>query len=537
MVKIVEHIPMPEAGPNPRILYIGQNADEICDLVSPHVGAITIDYVAGVNAALALVTRSPRNIIIVDQRDEALATKLVLPLILSLEHPVKLIVIANLASVGAYLRVPGVARVISAPVRETQLIRVLGLDPSKRRHDKIKLEAEKAKEVAVVEGKPEPDLHAKPVPPRRSPLGVAISNFGMKIVSTAYKRLAFTLLGSLFVAFTFYGALIGFYLVSNSWAMPQHLSRGRPVVDKLARDITDLQVASNVNNQRLTEAMQKAETAEHSREDAQILVSFATDTIAKEINTRERKIAVIDRTIRRTNGVHATFQQQISKGGMERDLARLYSRRLIDKRTFESGTMGLLETGQRMAGMQTDLDRLQDEKSQLEQSVSMLQSLKTQMAQSGPVASVTAATADLLLLTKQSIDARAAYDAARGEVDLADRVMKDLLSTKGAIDRQMAEAQNSAIGRATIAPVDVLFVPYANAAKFAEGTPLYTCRFTMLFCWKAGEVGETIPGEVHVVHPFFGKPIRGTFVEAKLSDKGAVNREIIHAGRPPLFFF
>jgi hypothetical protein len=59
----------------------------------------------------------------------------------------------------------------------------------------------------------------------------------------------------------------------------------------------------------------------------------------------------------------------------------------------------------------------------------------------------------------------------------------------------------------------------------------------MLFCWKAGEVGETIPGEVHVVHPFFGKPIRGTFVEAKLSDKGAVNREIIHAGRPPLFFF
>ena len=61
-------------------------------------------------------------------------------------------------------------------------------------------------------------------------------------------------------------------------------------------------------------------------------------------------------------------------------------------------------------------------------------------------------------------------------------VMKDLLSTKGAIERQLAEAQNSAIGRATIAPVDVLFVPYTNAAKFAEGTPLYTCRFTMLIC-------------------------------------------------------
>ena len=537
MVKIVSHSPVPALKANPRILYIGQNADEICDLVSPHVGTIDIDYVTGVNEALAKASASPRDIIIVDQRDEALATKLVLPLISSQGHPVKLVVIAKLASVGAYLRVPGVARVISAPVREQQLIRVLGLDPARRRHDKIKLEGEKVKEQALAEGKPVPDPDAKPPAPKRTPLGLAISNFGMKIVSTAYKRLAFTLLGSLFIAFTFYGALIGFYLISTSWAMPQHLSRGRPVVDKLARDITDLQVAGNVNNQRLTEAMQKAETAQHAMQDAQILVKFATDTISKEIKTRQSRIDVIDRNIARTGGVHSTFQRQINKGGMEQDLAKLYSKHLIDKQTFQSGTMGLLETGQRMAGMQTDIDKLADEKKQLEQSLAMLQSLKAQMAQAGSVGNVTAATADLLLLTKQSLDARAAYDAARGEVDLADHILKDLLSTKSAIDKQLVEAQQSAIGRATVAPVDVLFVPYTNAAKFAEGTPLYTCRFTMLLCWKAGEVGESIPGEVHVVHPFFGKPIRGTFVEAKLSEKAAVNREIIHAGRPPFFFF
>jgi hypothetical protein len=537
VVMIVNHTPAIGAKPATRILYIGQNADEICDLVSPHVGTIDIAYAGSVTDAMAMASKPPRDIVIVDQRDESLATKLVLPLITALDGSTKLVVIAKLSSVGAYLRVPGVARVISAPVREAQLVRVLGLDPSKRRHDKIMLEHEVAKEQAVTLGLPAPDPHAKPPPPKRSPLGIAISNFGMKLVSTAYKRLAFVLLGTLFIAFTFYGGLIGFYLTSNGWSMPQHLSRGRPVVDKLARDITDLQVAGNVNNQRLTEAMQKAETAQHSMQDAQILVNYATDTVGKEIKTRQRRLSVIERNINRTAGVHSTFQRQISNGGMEHDLARLYSRRLIDKQTFQSGTMGLLETGQRMAGMQTDIDKLQDEKAQLEQSVQMLQSLKTQLGHVGPIGSVTAATADLLLLTKQSIDARAALDAARGEMDLADRILKDLLSTKKAIESQLVEAQRSAIGRATIAPVDVLFVPYTNQARYAEGTPLYTCRLTFVLCWKAGTIGEAIPGEVHVVHPFFGKPIRGTFVEAKLSDPAAVNREIIHAGRPPLYFF
>jgi len=54
MVKIVPrtHAP-PQTYGNPKILYLGQNADEICDLVSPHIGTIDISYAQEVSAALA----------------------------------------------------------------------------------------------------------------------------------------------------------------------------------------------------------------------------------------------------------------------------------------------------------------------------------------------------------------------------------------------------------------------------------------------------------------------------------------------------
>ncbi len=51
-----------------------------------------------------------------------------------------------------------------------------------------------------------------------------------------------------------------------------------------------------------------------------------------------------------------------------------------------------------------------------------------------------------------------------------------------------------------------------------------------------GTVEISLPGESNAVHPFFGKPIRGYFVEAILDDKNAGSQEIIHAERPPFFF-
>ncbi len=525
MVKIAPRTAAPpQAITNPKILYLGQNADEICDLVSPHIGTIDISYAQEVSAALALARTKQLDIVIVDQRDESLANKLILPLFADLGYSVKLVVVTTLSDVGSYLRVPGVARVIAAPVRAQQLARVLGLDASKLRHDKIKIaeETEKLAEVPAA---------------LNVPVLIRLSNLGMQLVSTAYKRMAFILLGVLFVSFTFYGVMIGFFLTSSGWAAPLTLATGRPTVDKVARDISDLKVALNLNSQRLTDAALKADAAQRARDNAKILVNFASDTIAREIVDRKRQINVINRTLKRTHRVNSSFDQQLAKGGMEQDLEKLYSKHLIEKRVFQSGTMGLLETGQRMAGIQTQLDQLDNEKETLRQSITMLHSLREQLSQSGPMASVTASTSDLLLLTKQSVDARAAFDGANGDYLAALSNTHDLENSRVTIEKQIAKMQASALGRASDTPINVLFVPYANQAQFSKGSDLYSCRFTMVFCWKTGTVGDRVPGEVEGIHPFFGKQIRGFFVEARLTDPIGATKEIIHANRPPLYFF
>jgi hypothetical protein len=524
MPKIVPRLPpIPKAVVNPKILYLGQNADEVCDLVSPHIGAMSIDYTNNVNDALVLARAQKLDLIIVDQRDENLASKLILPLFSALGYPFKLIVITTLSDVGSYLRVPGVARVLTAPLRASQLSKALGLDSTKIRHDKIKL-AEEAKKDEV-----------QPVAPKKSLLTL-ISNFGMQIVSTAYKRLAFILLGVLFVSFTFYGFMIGFFLTSSGWAAPQTLTQGNPLVDRVQKDVGDLKLALNLNIQRISEAEQQMADAKRAQNDAHILVNFATDTVSKEIISRTRQIGVLNANIKRTEKIKRTFQKQMNKSGLGKDLADLYGKHLIDRKTYTSNTLGLLETGQRMAGLDTELDIMSSDKAQLQTQVFMLHSLKSQLQQEGPISDVTAASSDLLLLTKQSLDARAVYDTAKIQYDVSQKTRDTLLNSKAVLQNQIANFENSTLGRAFANRVDVLFVPYTNASQFQPGMDLYTCKFTFVYCWKAGTIGQVLPGEINSVHPFFGKPIRGFLVEAKLNDTLAATREIIHAQRPPLFF-
>ena len=524
MVKIIPKLEPPtQVALHPKILYFGQNADEICDLVSPHIGMMAIDYMEHVGDALALVRSQKLDIIVVDQRGDNPSNQLILPLLRSIDYNFKLVVISALSQVGTYLRMPGVGGVLTAPLRARQLSNALGLDSQKIRHDKIKLAEEAEKHVEI----------AKPVA-RRSPL-VFLSNIGMQLVSTAYKRLAFVLLGILFLSFTFYGTMIGFFLTSSTWAAPQTLTRGHVLVDRVEKDIGDLKVALNLNEQRLVEVTQKADEAKNAAAGSEILVNFAEDTVSKEIVSRQRQIKTIASSIARTDKIRKVFAKQLNSSGLSKDLANLFGKHLIDRKAYTSNTLSLLETGQRLAGIESELEILEGDRALLATQLRMLHSLKAQLQQTGPMEDITAASADLLLLTKQALDARAALETARSDFEVSQKTRQTLLNTEKLINAQISNMETSTLGRAIATRVDVLFVPYGNEARFKTGTALYSCSFTFIICSKVGSVGQILPGEIASVHPFFGKPIRGFFVEANLTDTTAATREIIHAGHPPLY--
>jgi hypothetical protein len=523
----IQHRTPPQGLPAParRVLYVGPAADEVCMIVTRHVGEIDIRYESDVRAALDIARESRLDTVIVDQRDERLATKLIVPLFAGIGYPLRLVVVSGLNDVSQYLNVPGVARVLTAPIREGQLLRVLGLPPRSRPSPR---------------GQPARQPHA---PTGTAPGHVAVPgilqrffNPLMGLVSNLYKRAAFMLLLALFCAFSFYAVLIGYFLLSSSWGAPMTLGRGHELVSKVERELTELRVALGKIDQELTETDVLKVKAARDIHDAEVLIKYALGTVEKEIKARQRKRKSLSGNIARMKKVGSVLAAQIENGGMSDDLAKLYRKRLIDKKTYNAATLGLVEASQRLASIEGEIDLMQSELDNLGANDDMLLTLKDGLEKGGPIGSIASASSDLLLLAKQSVDAKSAFDLAKSSLEGGGQKERQLKSSAAVVKLQIAALETSALARAIDGRVDVVFVPYTNLSRFQPGSPLYSCAFTLFWCEQAGFVGDSQPGEFTAVHPFFGKPIRGVFVEAKLTKPISATREIIHGTRAPFFF-
>lgn len=514
-------VQQPRAKTVPRVLYIGPAADEVCNIITNHIGRVDIAYETEVQAAFAQLRRREFDVVMVDQRDANLATRLILPVLQSIGYPVKPVVISPLSDVSHYLAIPGVARVLSAPVKEVQFLRILGLERRAVRDEPVALKAPEAKVEKPVQSKTIVQL---------------LSDRFMNLVSTLYKRAAFVLLFSLFIAFAFYGVLIAFFLLSSGWGAPLTLTRGHEMVNRVEREITEVKVALNQTEQRLSDAALARVTAEQELQDAEGLVSYAQGTVKKELQSRSRQVKVLKQSIKRLIKVQGQLAAQVNGNGASADLERLFKKRLIDRTAYSAGAMNVIEASQRLVAVEIEIDQARGHIEEFEASREMLLSLQQALEKGESVLGITATATDLLLLAKQSSDALSARALAQSKLKSTDDNTAVLEKTIGVLQTQLTALDTSALARALYKRIDVVFVPYGNEQRFVEGNNLYTCSFTILWCTKAGTVGQMLPGEISSVHPFFGKPIRGSFVELKLSNPDAAMREIIHGTRKPLFF-
>ncbi len=503
----------------PRVLYIGPAADEICNIITNHIGRVEIAYEQEVQAAFAQLRRREFDVVMVDQRDENLATRLILPVLQSLGYPVKPVVISPLNDISHYLAIPGVARVLAAPVKEAQFLRILGLERRAVPNENIQAPEPKLKKIA-----------------RPKSIVEKLSDRFMNLVSTLYKRAAFVLLFTLFIAFAFYGVLIAFFLISAGWGAPLTLTRGHEMVSRVEREITEVKVALNQTEQRLSDASLGRITAEQELQDAEGLVGYAKGTVKKELQSRARQVKVLSQSIKRLKKVRGQLAAQVNGQGASADLEQLYKKRLINRSSYSAGALNLVEAGQRLAAVEIEIDQAESQIEEFGSSAEMLKSLREALDKGKSVTGVTATSSDLMLLMKQSSDALSARSLAQSKLESTADNSAVLAKSIDVLQTQLSALETSALARALYKRIDVVFVPYGNESRFQEGQDLYTCAFTIMWCSKAGSVGQALPGEISSVHPFFGKPIRGSFVELKLSNPDAAMREIIHGTRKPLFF-
>lgn len=103
--------------------------------------------------------------------------------------------------------------------------------------------------------------------------------------------------------------------------------------------------------------------------------------------------------------------------------------------------------------------------------------------------------------------------------------------------------QDAVVGRLAQSPylkaienkVTLAFVPNPNLRNVKLGTPLYGCRWGLVWCRKVGTVKAVLDGEVQDIHPHDETIQRGIMLEIDVSEWGA-SETVLFAGSKPLWF-
>ncbi len=359
----------------------------------------------------------------------------------------------------------------------------------------------------------------------------------LPVASYAYKKLAIVILGSLFALFLCYGTIILFFLTSSSWSMPIELSSGHAMVVRAEKDLGEMQVRQNQVSQSLEAAQSALNIAGRDKRDAKLRLEISKRTIDVELQSQSKLLRETREHILRLKRIIADFRNVNGTGTFARNLEKAYSERTITKKSLEAGTLAILESLHRMAIVSNDLAVKQIEEDRIDTRVEFLNSLRTQIDQP-EIRTLSAGGADLVYLAREVI-------GDHNMISQADKIIANKTAEaahlQNSLDRRHRQHQFTAVNTG--------WPGHHHTSHRGHSCHMKTPATTMTQCTalplhhyesrsvrKVGMTGEAIPGETNAVHPLFGKQLRGVFVEAILDNNNDAKEELLHAGRPPLFF-
>ncbi len=556
-----------------RVLFVGEKLANVSSLFRRKDEAVKHEHVDTIQLAVEYMAEQVKtqkyDCVVVDARDVENASPLNVVALTTLDAANTLAVISNAEQVEMFEGLLGVNCVLQHPVDPKQLISII---VESQLISDIENAIEDVVEHPVVEPiKEKPVIEAKEVAPENTSekpsesaldepraqviesekplvaegfetsvskiqkLDQGIWRHFVPLASFVYKKLAIIVLSALFLTFIAYGAMIVFFMGSSSWSMPFELSRGHKLVEKIERDLSSMNLRRNDIRQKLTIATVEKESALLDTRDGELQLVLNRRTIESEIVLQNEEQKTIDLQISRFKQVISDFEKLNGKNKFATNLKDAYKKRLITRKSLNSGTLALLETIHRIAALENDISLKKLEQRRVEGRLVFLNSLLREVDQPN-ILVISSPSSELAYLAREAIQAKNMIAKSKLEVEAAEKRLARLNNSLELISTNIASLEATPMARAIKTPVTVLFVPYANAENVYEGQPLYRCAVTIVWCSKVGEVGAKVDGETAGVHPLYGKPLRGTFVEAKFSNPKFAKEDLIHAGRPPLGF-
>ncbi len=474
--------------------------------------------------------------VMVDQRRHDRGSELHVARLAETKKVPHLIIMTDPEFADLYHGMPGIEEVLVSPVAPQQIVQ--SIIAASEKNDKPRLEQPEGGCDVAPETKPPEE---KPDNAFRTTVEIARNIDGrlwqkfVPLVSFLYKKMAILVLSALFLTFLFYGIMIVFFMSSSSWSLPFELSRGHELVLRAEREVGKMKVRQNQVRQALENARADLANASRSRRDAELVLSITGKTVDLEI-ARQKTLARETRAyIQRLKDVYSSFDKRNKKGGFGRDLNAAYKKRTITKKALDAGTLTLLEILHRMAVISNELAMKEIEGDRIANRLMFLQSLKAEMNKP-EIRTIMSSGSDFVHLAREIIDAKATIARANEVLQTSSAEVRHLDNSLKVVTNNINSLLHTPAGRAIDHPITVLFVPYSNRDNYQKGSPIYGCLTAIVGCKKVGEVGDAVQGETSAVHPLFGKPLRGIFVEANIPNSKNIEEELLHVGRPPLFF-
>lgn len=485
--------------------------------------------------------------VLIDNRADG-SMALTIPRLAALQNVGRLTVLAGPKSRDTIAAVPGVAQVITAPYNPVEIATSLGIeirDNRNQSNDENNLGRRESDEATQeIHGEVDKEAGADTTQTEdMRPVFVrfvsALAHFipGLTpVLSMIYKNTALTALAALFVAFITYGMMIVFFLTASGWSTPLQLQVGHELVIKAERERGELTVKRNLINQQIRDLEAKRQRGLIALERAGVLSQIVGSTIDQEIINQADGSYSVEDEVAALKEVLSSYGDVKTRNAERTRLRTAYNRRVITRDYYQRSMFELSRIEETIINLKARIAVKEEEIRYGSQSEDFLNRLKAQLDTTNEAPLIINGKTQFVPLANQVIEVKQIRSAAEADLAEYEGGISTLRESQSVLNASIRKIEQTPMIRALEKPITVLFVPYDNQAAYQKGESLYACGFAVFWCGHVGSVGDPIGGEITTTHPFFGKPIRGQFVEANLTDPSAAQEEIIHVGRPLLFF-
>jgi hypothetical protein len=313
----------------------------------------------------------------------------------------------------------------------------------------------------------------------------------------------------------------GYYLLTDAWIAPLHLSRDSDNVAQLRlahqRTMDELaRVDAEVT--RLDGELAAIEVAVEKlaslRDSAKHTLAWQAEANRVEANGYAEATTLMKRQL---DGLGKLHEREVGLVARARaDLAAgMIDRTAVDREE---------QLRDQLAVQMTDLERQIAEASvHGHQSRTAMRALRGDHGAVGVMPEVAAGDEHTARI---DVEIERLQAEARGDRALRAAAQSSVVSERGLL----AELESRPLYRAMTTSTDIAFVPYTQLDKLHAGDRIVACFWSVFSCHGVGQVAEILPGEVVTQDPW-GEMARGQFIVLALADKDAIRERVLRVRR------